>query len=265
MPGRLQGKIAVITGNSTGIGRAISLTFYREGATVVCSDMKEDAPDGSTTHGLITKDGGKAIFIQCDVTKPSEVKNLMNTAVNEFGRIDILVCNAGNSGITREHMPAPIWELDDSVWERTMGVNVHGVFQTLKYGLRYMINQEPAADGKRGRIINLASIVGLVGTRNSSSYVASKHAVAGLTKSVALEVAPYNIHCNAVCPGFVDTALVAGLKENDAAWQLINNLHPLGGIGKAQDIANMILFMASEENTWMTGACVPVDGGYTAQ
>ncbi|KAF1811652.1 NAD(P)-binding protein [Eremomyces bilateralis CBS 781.70] len=265
MPGRLQGKVAVITGNSTGIGRATSLTFQREGATIVCSDLKEEAPDGSSTRALIEQAGGKAIFVPCNVTKPSEVENLMDTAIKEYGRIDILVCNAGIHGFSKEHGPGPIWEIDHSAWEASMSVNVYGVVHTLKYAIRHMIKQDPAADGKRGRIINLASIYGLVASTGASPYIAAKHAVSGLTKATALELAPHKIHCNAVSPGFTDTAFIAGQKDDIALWESINSKHPLGGIGQAQDIANMILFMASEENTWMSGAVVPVDGGYTAQ
>jgi len=172
MPGRLQGKVAVVTGSSSGIGRAISLTFAREGASVVCSDLRESArlqAESEPTHEMIKKNGGKAVFTKCDTTKEAEVEALIQTAVKEFGRLDIIVNNAGVA-IEATSGPKPIWEVDEDSWEKTMAVNAKGVMLGCKHAARVMMKQEPHSTGDRGWIINLASIFGLVGNPGTSMF-----------------------------------------------------------------------------------------------
>jgi NAD(P)-dependent dehydrogenase (short-subunit alcohol dehydrogenase family) len=165
MPGRLEGKVAVITGSSSGIGRATSLTFAREGASIVCSDLKETArqeAESEPTHELIKKNGGKVIFVKCDTSKEAEVEALLKAGVKEFGRVDIMVNNAGVALETAKG-PLAIWEVDEERWDATMAVNAKGVMFGCKHAARVMMNQEPHPSGDRGWIINLASIFGLVG------------------------------------------------------------------------------------------------------
>jgi len=171
MPGRLQGKVAVVTGSSSGIGRAISLTFAREGAAVVCSDLREAArleAESEPTHELIKKNGGKAVFAKCDTSKEADVEALVQTAVKEFGRLDILVNNAGVA-VETSTGPRPVWEVDEESWDKTMAVNAKGVLFGCKHAARVMMKQEPHSTGDRGWIINLASIFGLVGNPGTSA------------------------------------------------------------------------------------------------
>lgn len=164
MPNRLESKVAIITGASSGIGRATSLTFAREGALVVCSDLRETSrqeSENEPTHQLIQKNGGKAIFVKCDVSKSQEVEALVQRTVQEYGRIDIMVNNAGIALETES--PKPIWELDEEIWDTTMAVNAKGVALGCKYAAIQMMKQDPHPSGDRGWIINLSSILGLLG------------------------------------------------------------------------------------------------------
>jgi NAD(P)-dependent dehydrogenase (short-subunit alcohol dehydrogenase family) len=169
MPGRLESKVAIITGGSSGIGRAISLTFAREGAAVVCGDLRETSrkeSENEPTHQLIQKNGGKAIFVKCDTSKAQEVEALVHKAVHEYGRVDIMINNAG---IAIESTNAkPIWELDEETWDTTMAINAKGVMLGCKYAAIQMMKQDPHPSGDRGWIVNSSSIVGLVGSRNTS-------------------------------------------------------------------------------------------------
>ncbi|KAF2101249.1 NAD(P)-binding protein [Rhizodiscina lignyota] len=270
MAGRLQGKSAVVTGASSGVGRAISLALAREGALLVCSDLRElprpeACPDSDkSTHDLIVASGGKAIFVKTDVTNADQVEALVKTTVDHYGRLDIFVNNAGT---TLESGLGPIWEKPNDIFEKTMKINGSSVFYGIKFATKQMIQQEPSELGCRGRIVSVSSILGLVGFQQANAYTASKHAVIGLTKSAALDAAPYNININAVCPGWMHTALVDHVLSNTEINNNISRLHPLGGgrTGKPEEIANAVVFLASEENSWMTGAALSVDGGYVAQ
>jgi NAD(P)-dependent dehydrogenase (short-subunit alcohol dehydrogenase family) len=168
MPGRLESKVAIITGASSGIGRATSLTFAREGAAVVCGDLRETSrkeSDDEPTHQLIQKNGGKAIFFKCDVSKAQEVEALVQKAVQEYGRVDIMVNNAGIA--VESKIAKPIWELDEETWDKTMTVNAKGVMLGCKYAAIQMMKQDPHPGGDRGWIINLASIMGLLASPNT--------------------------------------------------------------------------------------------------
>ncbi|KAE9973263.1 hypothetical protein BLS_002876 [Venturia inaequalis] len=268
MTGRLAGKTAIITGASSGIGRATALLFAREGASVVCSDLRPDTLCVTTgevlvpTHETVITSGAKAIYVKCDVKNASEVEALVKKSVEEYGRLDIMVNNAG-IGLPKS---VPVWEVEEATWDLQQEVNSKSVFLGCKYASKQMISQEPGPSGDRGWIVNTASIVGLVGFAGSLPYCASKHAVAGITKTAALDCAPHRVHVNAVCPGWAHTGLTEPLfAKVDGLAQGIGAMHPFRGLGQPEDIARAVLFLASEDNSWMTGAIMPVDGGYTAQ
>ncbi|PNP78608.1 hypothetical protein FNYG_07954 [Fusarium nygamai] len=263
---RLDGKIAIVTGSSSGIGRAISLEFARNGAKVICADLTEKARAdvaselAITTHDLVTKEGGVAEFFKVDVTKSEEQEALVKYAVERFGRLDIMVNNAGVAMEAKD--PQPIWNFHQTVFEKDININVVGVLLGCKYASAQMIKQDPLPCGDRGWILNTASIFGLVGNAGTAGYVASKHAVMGLTKASAWDCAPHRIHVNALCPGYTDTALIASLEGQNRAQ--VEALHPFGGLGRPEYIARAALFLVSEDSSWVTGIGLPVDGGYTA-
>ncbi|KAF1940571.1 short-chain dehydrogenase/reductase-like protein [Clathrospora elynae] len=273
MPGRLSNKIAVITGSSSGIGRATALAFASEGASLVCSDLREEArteyaTDSSqrTTVQEATSLGAKAIFVRCDTTSSSEVEALVSKAVEEFGRVDIMVNNAGISIEAGEHGNRPVWEYDESAFDKTLDVNIKGVFLGIKFASKQMMSQEPGPSGDRGWIVNLASVYGLGGGPGLSGYVASKHAVLGLTKVAAWDCAPHHIHVNALCPGYTATSFIHPIFAPKAAEtkKQIEAQHPFKGLGTPQDIARAAVFLASEDAAWVTGIGLPVDGGYSS-
>ncbi|KAF5968999.1 hypothetical protein FBULB1_10463 [Fusarium bulbicola] len=251
---RLDGKIAIVTGSSSGIGRAISLEFARNGAKVICADLTEKARAdvaselAITTHDLVTKEGGVAEFFKVDVTKSEEQEALVKYAVERFGRLDIMVNNAGVAMEAKN--PQPIWSFDQTVFEKDLNINVVGVLLGCKYASAQMINQDPLPCGDRGWILNTASVFGLVGSPGIAGYVTSKHAVMGLTKASAWDCAPHRIHVNALCPGYTDTAFIAGLEGQNRAQ--VEALHPFGGLGRPEYIARAALFLVSEDSSWVT-------------
>ncbi|KAJ4363849.1 hypothetical protein N0V95_000918 [Ascochyta clinopodiicola] len=274
MSDRLANKIAIITGSSSGIGRAIALSFASHGAKVICSDLREEArvpgPSGEastaeTTVQAIMSAGGHAIFVKCDTTKSEEVEALVSKAVADFGRLDIMVNNAG---ITVElgtaHGPRPVWDYDSDAFDQTLQVNVRGVFHGIKFAARAMKDQQPHANGDRGWIINLSSVYGLGGGTDSSGYITSKHAVMGLTKAAAWDCAPHRIHVNALCPGYTQTAFTAPIWEDAETTARVKEMHPFRGLGTSEDIARAAVFLASEDASWVTGIGLPVDGGYSS-
>ena len=272
MPGRLQDKVAVITGASSGIGRAIALAYSNEGARVVCADVKETAraegpanESNSTTHDQINKSGGSATFIKTDVTNPSEVEALVNSAVEWGGRLDIMVNNAGIA--FEGSAPAPIWDCQLDVWDKTNAINMTGVFYGCKYASAQMLKQEPhQPSGDQGWIINTASILGLVAAAGSPAYCASKGAVVNLTRSAALACGPKRIHVNCICPGYTSSALTAPLFEQPELIKQLEKLHPFGErLGEPEDLARVCVFLASDDARWVNGAAIQVDGGFVSQ
>ncbi|KAG2421916.1 hypothetical protein HFD88_005892 [Aspergillus terreus] len=267
--GRLQDKVALVTGSSSGLGRSIATRYAQEGAKVVCADITPTArsqiPEELhiTTHDAIIQAGGQAIFIRTDVGDAKAVEDAVQAAVTEFGRLDILVNNAGVALEARH--PAKIHETDETVWDTTMRVNAKSVFLGCKYGVAQMLKQEPHSSGDRGWIINIASIFGLVAGLHNPSYCASKAAVSNLTRQVALEYAADRIHVNALCPGYTQTAIFQETTTHMISLEDLQRRHPFKGPGLPEDIARMAVVLASDDASWMTGACVPVDGGYTAR
>ncbi|KAI4146802.1 MAG: hypothetical protein LQ340_005805 [Diploschistes diacapsis] len=268
MAKRLLNKVAIVTGSSSGLGRAIAQTYSQEGALIACADLRPSARSQvateteTNTDDLIRKEGGCAIFIPTDVTSSSQMQSLVSKTAQAFGRLDIMVNNAGIS--LESYNPAPIHQTADDVWHRTFAVNTTSVFHGCKHAAAQMLAQPAHASGDRGWIVNISSILGHVGLTRAPAYVASKGAVTQLTKQVALDYAEHRIRCNAICPGFIKTAIFAETtKHVDSA--LLDEKHPLGGAGTPEDVARMAVVLASDDARWMTGANVLVDGGYTAQ
>lgn len=246
----LDNKTAIITGAGSGIGQATAELFAREGAKVVVSDINEK--NGKAVADAVKKAGGEAVFIKADSASPDDNARLVAETIKQFGRLDIAVNNAGIGGPL-----APTGEYPVEGWQKTIDINLSGVF----YGLRYQI---PAMLQDGGSIINVASILGQAGTRMSPAYVAAKHGVVGLTKTAALEYADKNIRINAVGPGYIKTPLVMNSLD-DAARAALIGLHPMGRLGESEEVAELILWLASSKASFVTGAYYAVDGGYLAQ
>ncbi|MEP2830701.1 glucose 1-dehydrogenase [Parvibaculum sp.] len=267
--GRLQGKVAIVTGAAKGIGAATAKALAREGAKVVCTDLDEAA--GQAIADDIANEGGEATFIRHDVVNEAEWEAVAKRAEEKFGGLHVLVNNAG---IAPE--AGPIEEKTLESWQHTISVDLDSVFLGCKHGIR-TIKKYTSKAGAGGSIINLSSILGLVGQPGASDYNAAKGGVRLLTKSAALECAGagYNIRVNSVHPGYIDTPMVKnvinrGVMGNEAVGanemrELLIMQHPVGRLGIADEIANAILFLASDESSFMTGSEVVVDGGYTTR
>ena len=251
------GKVALITGAGNGIGRAAALAFAKNGAKVVVVDRERAG--GEATAGIIRQQNGEACFVAADVTKSADVQNYVKTALDAYGAIDCFFNNAGVEGKW-----AHTADYDEDMFDTVIGVNVKGVFLGLRHVLPVMLQQ------KRGAIVNTASVAGLVATPGMPAYVASKHAVIGLTKTAAGEVARQGIRVNAVCPGPVDTRMIhsleAQLNPSDPASvsRRYQSAIPMGRYVTADEIANTVLFLCSDLAAAITGAQYVVDGGRTA-
>jgi NAD(P)-dependent dehydrogenase (short-subunit alcohol dehydrogenase family) len=256
----LQGKVAVVTGTSAGNGRAIARRLAADGAAVVCADLRRHshAPefDGDqATDELIAAEGGRALFVETDVTSGDAVEAMYAAALREFGRLDIVVANAGISPQPPVHLP----EEEFDVFRKVTAVNQEGAWWTAKVGSRILREQ-----GEGGRIVFMASIAGLVGTDSGAHYCMSKGAVVQLTKALAFQMASHNITVNAVCPGFVRTSMTADYLSDPERAALVNAQHPLGRVGEVEDVAGAVAFLTGPDSTWITGVALPLDGGYTA-
>jgi NAD(P)-dependent dehydrogenase (short-subunit alcohol dehydrogenase family) len=246
-----KGRVALVTGAGSGIGRAIAHGLAADGARVVVSDL--DEAGGAETVAAIEKSGGKAIFARGDVSKPEDGEALVGSAVKEFGALHVAVNNAGISGPS-----APAGEYPIDGWDHVIAINLSGVF----YGMRYQI---PAMlDSGGGSIVNIASILGQVGFANSSAYVAAKHGVVGLTRNAAIEYAARGIRVNAVGPAFINTPLIEKNMTPEARAGLVAK-HPIGRLGEPEEVAELVVWLASDRASFVTGGYYAVDGGYLAQ
>ena len=245
----LKDKVALITGGSSGIGRAVALAWAREGAKVVVSDV--DRGGGEETVEQVRTAGGEAIFIAADVGKPEECEALVRGAVEKFGRLDI-ACN--NAGIGGPQAPTADYPLDG--WAQVIGINLSGVFYGMKYQLPAMLKNGG------GAIINMASILGAVGFAGAPAYAAAKHGVVGLTQTAALEYSAQGVRINAVGPGFIHTPMISALEDNKAVNDMLVAAHPIGRLGRAEEVAELVLWLSSDKASFVTGAYYPVDGGY---
>jgi NAD(P)-dependent dehydrogenase (short-subunit alcohol dehydrogenase family) len=263
---RLDGRTAVVTGSSSGNGRAIALALAREGANVVCSDIRREArPEGyegdieQPTDALIADLGVGVEYRDCDTRRLAQVREVVALAASSFGRLDIMVNNAGV--FTNLHT---ILEETEEEWEFTMAVNATGVWNGCKAALQQMMDQPDPGEGSRGKVINIASIGGLVGLAAEPAYCASKGAVANLTRQLAIDFAHERINVNAICPGFLATAMVRPFLEDPELHKVLHDKSPWPHIGEAEDVARAAVFLASDESRWVSGANLTVDGAYTA-
>ena len=255
MPGTLNGKVALVTGGASGIGRATALTFAREGAKLVIADMNEEG--GQQTVHMITENGGEATFVRTDVSKATAVAAMISTTVETYGRLDCAHNNAGIGSRPR----VPLHECSEETWDRVLGINLKGVWLCMKYEIIQMLTQGS------GTIVNTASIMGLVGSwSGSGAYNTSKHGVVGLTKTAALEYAKLGIRVNAVCPGYIRTPLLAETltRQPEMEAQIVAR-HPVGRMGRPEEIAEAVVWLCSDAASFVTGHTMTVDGGYVAQ
>lgn len=243
-------KVVIVTGAGSGIGEATALLFAKEGAKVVVSDINAEA--GTDVVKRIEKSGGTASFFKADVASAAENKSLVDYTIKTYGKLDIAVNNAGIGGEANK-----IVDMSLEGWHRVIDVNLHSIFYGMKYQIQAMLQ-----NGK-GSIVNISSILGSVGFEGSAGYVAAKHAAIGMTKTAAMEYSAKGIRVNAVGPGFVETPLLDQLDDN-IKKQLIS-MHPIGRLGRSQEVAELILWLGSDKASFATGAYYPVDGGYLAR
>ena len=247
---RLEGKVALISGGARGMGAAEARIFAAEGASVVIGDILEE--EGNRVEAEIAESGGEAVFVTLDVTSEADWQAAVDTAVERFGKLDILVNNAG------------IWdrgkveEQSSESWDRVMNVNSKGVFLGTKAAIPAM------REAGGGSIVNISSVAGLVGSAGSTAYNASKGAVRLLTKGTAIQYAAEGIRCNSVHPGPIETQMLAEVYPDDDMREERLTAIPLGRLGQMEDVANGVLFLASDEASYMTGSELVIDGGYTA-
>jgi len=257
MPGQFNTKVALVTGAASGIGRATALAFAREGTNVVVSDIAVQG--GEETVRLIKVAGGEATFLKCDVSQSEEVKALVTKAVDTYARLDYDINIAGIEGTLATTADYP-----EDVWNKVIAINLTGPYLCMKYALPQMLKQGA------GVIVNMASILGVVGFATAGAYTAAKHGLIGLTQVMtALEYATQGIRVNAVCPGFIETPMVMerGLAagSHPEVYQQIAILHPMKRLGKPEEIAAAVVWLCSEAASFVTGHTLIVDGGYTAQ
>jgi NAD(P)-dependent dehydrogenase (short-subunit alcohol dehydrogenase family) len=248
----LEGKIALVTGGTSGIGRDTAILFAKAGAKVVVAGRRE--PEGEETVELVRAAGGDGLFVKTDVSKAFEVEALIQKAVEKFGRLDIAFNNAGIEGVW-----APIVRQSEEDWDRTIAINLKGVWLCLKYEIQQMLKQ-----GGSGAIVNMSSITGLVGSVGAAAYSASKHGVMGLTQTAALENAKRGIRINAVCPGFTETPMADRIFRVPGILKYVLSCHPIGRLGKPTEIAEAVLWMCSDRASFMTGQFLVLDGGFLA-
>ncbi len=244
--------MALVTGGTSGIGRDTAVLFAKEGAKVVVAGRREQ--EGSETIEMVRAAGGEGLFARADVTKAAEVDALVQKAVERFSRLDIAFNNAGTEGVW-----TPIVRQSEEDWDRTINVNLKGVWLCLKYEVRQMLKQ-----GHGGAIVNMSSIMGMIGSVGAAAYSASKHGVIGLTKTAALETARDGIRVNAVCPAVVETALSKRIFGAPAVHKFVLGCHAIGRFAKPMEIAEAVVWMCSDQASFMTGESLVLDGGFLA-
>jgi NAD(P)-dependent dehydrogenase (short-subunit alcohol dehydrogenase family) len=247
-----EGKVALVTGAGSGIGQATARVFAREGAKVVVSDISEQG--GEETVRLIRESGGAAAFVRTDVAEPAQCQAMVDQTLETFGRLDF-ACN--NAGIGGEQKPTADYSVEG--WQKLIGVNLSGVFYCMKYEIPAMLKSGG------GSIVNMASILAMVGFAGAPAYVTSKHGVIGLTENAAVEYGQQGIRVNAVGPGFIRTPLISDLEKDPTTYKMLVALHPIGRLGEPEEVAELVAFLCSDRAAFITGAYYPVDGGYLAR
>lgn len=247
----MEGRVVLVTGAGSGIGRACALELASRGCRVVVTDVDERG--GEETVRMVGEAGSDAFFMRVDVTKPADLQAAVQAAVERFGSLDYAVNNAGIGGPS-----APTGEYPEDGWRQVIDINLSGVF----YGMRAQIPQ--MLKQGRGAVVNIASILGLVGFPNSPAYVAAKHGVLGLTKTAALEYSGQGIRINAVCPGFIETSMTKALREDEALHEMLVSKHATGRLGRAEEVAAAVAFLCCDESSFVSGSHLLVDGGYVA-
>lgn len=252
MTDTMKGKVALVTGGAAGIGRATALLFSEKGAKVVVADVTTE--EGQDIADLIRKNGGEAIFVRCDVSKSKEVEALVNETAKTYGRLDYAFNNAGIEG-----KAAPTADCSEENWDRTVAINLTGVWLCMKHEIPQMLKQ------RAGAIVNNSSVAGIVGFAGLPAYVATKHGVVGLTKTAALEYAKQGIRVNAVCPGVIKTAMVERvIGGNPSVEAQFVAIEPIGRLGYPREVAEAVVWLCSDAASFVTGIAMPVDGGFVA-
>ncbi|MCC8088661.1 MAG: glucose 1-dehydrogenase [Rikenellaceae bacterium] len=244
-------KVAIVTGGGSGFGKAMSELYAKHGAKVAVADLNED--QGFETANSIKQAGGGAIFVKTDVSNPADCENLVNKTLESFGKLDIAFNDAGIGGDNK-----PIGEYSIEAWNKIIAINLSGIF----YGMHY---QNPAMlKNGGGVIVNMSSVLGMVGLAGACGYIAAKHGVVGLTKNVALEYGQQNIRANAVGPGWVDTHLTHSMNTDPTEHEMMVNSSPMKRLGKIEEVVDLVLWLSSDRASFCNGAYYPVDGGILA-
>ena len=252
MTTELRGKVAIVTGGTSGIGRDTAVLFAQSGVKVVVAGRRE--PEGNETVDMIRAAGGDGLFVKTDVAIAADVQALVRKTVEKFGRVDIAFNNAGIEGNL-----VPIVIQPEADWDRTIDINLKGTWLCLKYEIQQMLRQ-----GGGGAIVNMASVAGLIGSAGFATYCASKHGVMGLTKSAALETARNGIRVNAVCPAVIETPMGERIFGGPDVKPYAIGLHPIGRFGKPMEVAEAVVWMCSDRASFMTGQSLVLDGGFLA-
>ena len=250
--GKLDGKVAIVTGAASGNGRGMAVRFAEDGADVVVADLDEAGMD--ETARMVRQQERQALTVRCDVAKKAEVDALIAATVQRFGHLDVVVANAGVA-----ERDTDCFSMTEDQWDRTININLKGVFLTLQAGANQMLKQ-----GRGGRLIAISSIMGEWGSASTPAYCASKGGVKQLVKSFAIASGPYGITCNAIGPGFIETQMTARLKEMPAVEQYLADKTPVGYIGAPSDVASVAAFLASDDSRFVNGTTIFPDGGITA-
>jgi NAD(P)-dependent dehydrogenase (short-subunit alcohol dehydrogenase family) len=254
MAGRLEGKVALITGGASGQGRVAAVRFAAEGARVALSDVNEEG--GVQTMHMVQENGGEAYFVRGDVSAEGSARDMVEAAVRKYGALHILYNNAG---IVGANIDGDVTQLSVEAWDRILNINLRGIFLCSKYGVPALMQ----AGG--GSVINTASIAGLIGSPFAGhAYTASKGGVIALTRAMAMAYARHKVRVNAICPGGVETPMTAHFKATASQWQQYIDSHPIGRVGTPEDIVHLAVYLASDESSWVTGSIFTIDGGRTA-